>query len=205
MGESPILRAGVGPPPFCVGGAGMQRIMIFGGSGSGKSTLARQVGAALDLPVVHLDHIYWQPGWVQRPADQVLALAQAAAEADAWVIDGNHSASMEARADRADLLIWLDIQRSTRVFRVLKRALTHWGRSRPDMAPGCPERFDGPFLRDFVIGYDRKGETSGHARALAFTARWQDRRQVVILRSPAEMRRFACDAARKAPKRPDPR
>ena len=97
---------------------------------------------------------------------------------------------MEARADRADLLIWLDIQRSTRVFRVLKRALTHWGRSRPDMAPGCPERFDWPFLRDFVIGYDRKGETSGHARALAFTARWQDRRQVVILRGAGETRQL---------------
>ncbi len=165
----------------------MLRIMIFGGSGSGKSTLARQIGAALDLPIVHMDHIYWQPGWVQRPADQVLALALAAAKADRWVIDGNHSASMEARAARADLLVWLDIPRRTRVWHVLKRVATHWGRRRPDMAPGCPERFDWPFLRDFVIGYDRKGETSGRARAQAFITRWQGQRQVIILRSPGDI------------------
>lgn len=169
----------------------MQRIMIFGGSGSGKSTLARQIGAALDLPIVPMDQNYWQPGWAQRLADQVLTLARAAAGADRWVIDGNHSTSMESRATRADLLIWLDLPRWTRIGRVLKRIATHWGRRRPDMAPGCPERFDWPLLRDFVIGYDSRGDRSGRARALAFIEHWQDRRPVVVLRNPGEVRRFA--------------
>ena len=41
----------------------MKRIMIIGCGGAGKSTLARQLGEKLNLPVVHLDKLFWLPGW----------------------------------------------------------------------------------------------------------------------------------------------
>ncbi len=41
---------------------------MLGNCGSGKSTLARQLGAGLGLDVVHLDALYWRPGWVE-PTD----------------------------------------------------------------------------------------------------------------------------------------
>lgn len=47
----------------------MQRIAIMGCLGSGKSTLARKLGAALDLPVVHMDQHYFSPGWVEPNHD----------------------------------------------------------------------------------------------------------------------------------------
>lgn len=37
----------------------MKRIAIIGCGGSGKSYLARQLGAALELPVTHLDALYY--------------------------------------------------------------------------------------------------------------------------------------------------
>jgi adenylate kinase family enzyme len=40
----------------------MQRIMIIGRPGSGKSTLARELGRITGLPLVHIDHIHWEPG-----------------------------------------------------------------------------------------------------------------------------------------------
>jgi hypothetical protein len=34
--------------------------------------------------------------------------------------------------------------------------MTHWGRSRADMGPGCPERFDRE-LMGFIWNFDRDG------------------------------------------------
>ena len=41
----------------------MERILIIGCGGAGKSTLARRLGEKTGLPVVHLDKLYWRPGW----------------------------------------------------------------------------------------------------------------------------------------------
>jgi adenylate kinase family enzyme len=48
----------------------MQRVMIVGQPGSGKSTLARKLGQRTGLPVIHIDTIHWQPGWVERSWDE---------------------------------------------------------------------------------------------------------------------------------------
>ncbi len=53
----------------------MQRVMIVGGPGSGKSTLARRLGANTGLPVFHMDHTHWQPGWIEREDSFLLANA----------------------------------------------------------------------------------------------------------------------------------
>jgi adenylate kinase family enzyme len=48
----------------------MQRVMIVGQPGSGKSTLARKLGQRTGLPVIHIDTIHRQPGWVERSWDE---------------------------------------------------------------------------------------------------------------------------------------
>lgn len=86
----------------------MKRVMIFGGSGSGKSTLAQRLGAITGLPVVHIDPMYWKPGWVQREAEETRALALEATAKDAWVFEGNHHSTMPERIARADhMIFWI--------------------------------------------------------------------------------------------------
>jgi adenylate kinase family enzyme len=129
------------------GVAAMQRVMIVGSAGSGKSTLARQIGSLLDLPVVHLDTLYWRPGWIETGPDEWREQVRAASQPDQWVIDGNYSDTIDLRFDRADTAIFLDIPRRTCLYRVLRRSVLHHGEIRPDCAPGCPERFDWTFLK----------------------------------------------------------
>ncbi len=168
---------------------GLRRIMIIGGSGSGKSTLARQIGAVSGLPVVNIDPMYWAPGWVQRPLAETRALSLAAAAQEAWVFEGNHGDTMDARAERADLIVFLDISRWVRLRGVLWRSLRFYGQTRPDMSQNCPERFDFGFLRTFVWGYDRRSRP----RAMDVLARWQGKREIVHLCSRAAVHRFLCD------------
>ncbi len=163
----------------------IQRILILGGPGSGKSTLARAVANRLGLPCVHLDQIYWLPGWVEQTEGQIQAATRQAADADCWVIEGNYSDSWEHRAERANLIVSLDMPRGLRMWRIFKRTLRHYGQSRPDMTPGCPERMSWEFLR-FAWGYDAEGRK----KMTALLDRWQERRQVLCLGSRAEVRKF---------------
>jgi len=164
----------------------MQRIMIIGASGAGKSTLARALGERLGLPVVHGDPFFFHPGWVPREKAETAALFNAAAMQDRWIIDGNNSSTMEFRAERADLIIYLELGRLRRLARTLLRTLRYWGRARPDMAPGCPERFDAAFQFDWVWNFDRH---SGPKMA-KFLTRWDGKRRILRLASPQAVREY---------------
>jgi len=59
----------------------MKRIMIIGASGAGKSTLARWLGQSLNLPVVHIDSMYFTQGWVERPREETLVMIREATQA----------------------------------------------------------------------------------------------------------------------------
>ncbi|MEL7213349.1 MAG: DNA topology modulation protein FlaR [Pseudomonadota bacterium] len=127
----------------------MQRVMIVGQPGSGKSTLARLLGARTGLPIYHMDHIHWKPGWVERPHDEKTAMTREIHRKPRWIFEGGHSATYTDRLAHADTLIWIDIGLSLRVWRVLRRSLIHRGRNRPDLPEGCPEQFNAETL-DFL-------------------------------------------------------
>ena len=115
------------------------RIAIVGAPGSGKSSLARALGARLDLPVFHMGHIHWKPDWVERSRAEKMALARDVLVRDAWVFEGGFSAIQEERLARAEAVVWLDLPYTLRMWRVLRRTITWYGRVRPDMQKGCPE------------------------------------------------------------------
>ena len=125
----------------------MERIVIIGCGGSGKSTLARQLGEKLNIPVVHLDKLWWKPNWVESSREEFDAkLAQELAK-PRWIMDGNFNRTMPKRVARCDTIIYLDFSRFACLLGVLKRVITTYGKVRPDMGDGCPERFDWEFLK----------------------------------------------------------
>ena len=124
-----------------------KRIAIIGCGGSGKSTLAAKLGPALGIPVVHLDVHYWNPGWVPMPRDEWESEVESLLSRESWIMDGNYGSTMEKRLAASDAVIFMDFPRRVCLWRVIKRRFQHIRGSRPDMAPGCPERFlEGRFL-----------------------------------------------------------
>ena len=125
----------------------MERIMIIGCGGAGKSTLARQLGEKLNIPVVHLDKLFWHPGWVESSKEEIDEKIRIEMEKPQWIMDGNFNRTLPERLKCCDTVIYLDFSRVSCLLGVAKRIITTYGRVRPDMGEGCPERIDLDFLK----------------------------------------------------------
>lgn len=66
---------------------------------------------------------------------------------DKWIIDGNFDRTIEERLNRCDTVIFLDYPRRTCLIGAIKRVIINYGKVRPDMGEGCPEKFDFEFLK----------------------------------------------------------
>ena len=161
----------------------MERVLIVGSPGAGKSTLAREVARLTGLPLVHLDQLHWSAGWVESTRDELEAKVREAIAAPRWVIDGNYGGTLQLRLIRADTVIDLDLPRWLCVFSIVRRAIAHRGRTRSDMAPGCPEHLNWEFLA-YTFHFPGEGR-----RRLEETMRSFPGRRI-RLRSRREVRRF---------------
>ncbi len=132
----------------------MRRVLIIGCGGAGKSHFAVELGRAIDLPVIHLDCLYWKPGWQETPKDQWTKVVERAAAADAWIMDGNFKGTLAHRLTRADTVIFLDLPRTVCLLRVAKRWLIARWQQRVGMIEGCPERWDWDFIK-WIWGFER--------------------------------------------------
>lgn len=164
----------------------MKRIAIVGCGGSGKSTLARRLGAALGLPVVHLDVHYWRPGWTATPGDEWSRRQAELVAPEEWIADGTFGETLDLRFEAADTIVFLDLPRRLCLARALLRLWRDRGRSRPDLPDGCPESFDLAFL-SWVWRWRRRSRPL----VLAKIEEYRPGRRVVILRDPAEVEAFA--------------
>jgi adenylate kinase family enzyme len=165
----------------------MRRIMIVGQPGAGKSTLAARLGELTGLPVIHIDRIHWQPGWVERSKAEKTRLCLEAERQDRWVFEGGHSATWPSRLARADILVWLDLPVWLRLWRVVRRAIVGLGKTRPDMAEGCPERLRS--LPEF-ISYIWTTRQSAQEKLHALVQSARNECEVVRLRSDADSAAF---------------
>ncbi len=135
----------------------MDRIVVIGSPGSGKSTFARELAARTGASAVHLDQLYWQPGW-KPPADldAFRSAVNAVLAKDRWILDGEFFTSLSPeRFARAEVMVLLDLPTTLSLFRAIKRWWTYRAETRPDLAPGCPEKFDLDFYR-YIVTYRTK-------------------------------------------------
>lgn len=133
----------------------MKKILVIGSGGAGKSTFAKRLGELLNINVIHLDKLYWQPGWVEPPKEKWAALVEEICRYDEWIMDGNYSGTLERRLAACDVVVFLDLPPHICVWRVFKRVMQYRNMTRPDMAEGCHERFSLQFLL-WVWNYRRR-------------------------------------------------
>lgn len=136
----------------------MKKVLVIGSSGAGKSTFSRRLHWAANLPLIHLDRLYWKPNWGETTDKaEWKRTIENALRGDAWIMDGNYSGTLEMRLEKCDTVIFLELPRLLCIYRILKRVALYKKGSRPDMANDCDERFDWEFLK-FVWNYPTRSK-----------------------------------------------
>ncbi|HMQ60408.1 MAG TPA: hypothetical protein PKE06_07060 [Flavilitoribacter sp.] len=133
----------------------MNRIMVIGCSGAGKSSLSRELSRILGIELHHLDRYYWRAGWQEAPHAEWKQSHLDLISQPKWIIDGNYGSTMEMRLTHADTVVFLDYSRWICLYRAVKRMIVGFGKTRPDMAQGCPEHFDREFL-SYIFHFPEK-------------------------------------------------
>jgi len=167
----------------------MERVLVIGSGGSGKTTVARTIAERLGVPLIHLDALYWRPGWTPTPPDEWERSVAELIARPRWVMDGNYGGTLGMRLAACDGVVFLDMPRRVCLWRILKRRVRYRGRRRPDVAPGCPERVTWEFVR-WVWTYRKRRRGAILERLGALTGC-----RVVILSSRREVERFLASLA----------
>ena len=163
----------------------MKRVLVIGSGGSGKTTFAKQLAARTGLPLIHLDQLFWSPGWVPTPDPEWDRTIAELSAREAWIMDGNYGRTLAPRLAAADTVIFLDLPRLVCTWRIFQRQIRYAGRTRPDSAPGCPEKLTWEFV-SWVWTYPERRRPGVMAQLDVMRAN----KRVVILRSQAEVNRF---------------
>jgi adenylate kinase family enzyme len=163
----------------------MRRIAIIGPTASGKSTLASRLSPLLDIPVYHLDALYWRPGRVPTPWDEWDESLREIVAREEWIIDGNFTRTLPERIEAADAVIFLDLPRRLCAAAVIRRRIRYRLRRAPGMPIGSRPMFN-RLLFHWIWTFPQ----DHRPLFLDFLEKHAEGRRIVILHSRREVRQF---------------
>jgi adenylate kinase family enzyme len=154
----------------------MDRITLVGCGGSGKTFLARQLAVILNLPITHLDAIYYHAGWNPLLGDAFAAAQRDLVAGPRWLIEGNYASTLPIRLAASDTVIFLNLPAVTCLLGIAQRRWRYRGGQHAQV--GVYDRITWNFIR-YVLGYRR----TMRPRVMALITEHAARAQVITLTS----------------------
>lgn len=165
----------------------IRRLAIVGNTGTGKTTLGNRLAPILNLPVTHLDLMYWQPGWKRTEPDDFDSAHHNAIHDAEWIIDGNGVlTTIPWRLERADTVIFTDYPLWRNYWWALKRQVKFAIRPRPDLPQNCPML---P-ITFRVLGLIWEFQRGIRFQLLHALAQLGPEKRIIHLRRPSDLRRL---------------
>jgi adenylate kinase family enzyme len=165
----------------------VNRIVVTGPAGAGKSGLARELGGLLGIRVLHLDTLFWKPGWVPTPRNEFEAMQRRELATDSWIADAQYDDMLPDWVERADTVVFVDASLLRCLWRVSRRRLDrHESVGTPSgTKPGALHRSLLKFLRN-----QWRYRTRVRRELLAELAHEREGRRVVVLRRGSDAAAF---------------
>jgi len=127
----------------------MEKVIIIGCPGSGKSTFGREIKRITELPLYHLDMMFWNEDKTTVSKEIFIERLQEVMSNPKWIIDGNYSGSMEMRIKECDTVFFLDYPTEVCMDGIRDRK----GKPRSDMPWIENDNTDEEFI-DFIKNYN---------------------------------------------------
>lgn len=125
----------------------MDRAIIIGPSGAGKSYFSKQLADITNLPLYHLDNIFWKEDRTHISRDEFDKKLLEILEKDEWIIDGDYSRTYDIRMKYADTIYFLDFPLEVALAGVESRI----GKPRDDI-PWREDIFD-PEFKQWIMNW----------------------------------------------------
>lgn len=165
----------------------MEKIIVIGCCGSGKSTLSKNLSKLLNIPVVHLDKLWWTKNWQSVSEAEFDEKLKEELDKPKWICDGNFSRTQKYRMSLCDTVIFLDFKTSLCLYRAFKRVLIGRKKVRSDMAEGCAERFDKDFFR-FILNFNKRN------RKMIYNLLGENtQKNCLVFKNPKQLKRFIAE------------
>lgn len=128
----------------------MNRIIVIGCPGSGKSTFSKALHKITNIPLYHLDMMYWNSDRTTVEQSVFLKLLSNTMKKSQWIIDGNYQSTLELRLQVCDTVIFLDYPVDVCLNGIAERK----GKARTDIPWVEPENQEDNTFIDFVKSYN---------------------------------------------------
>lgn len=132
------------------------KIAVIGHSSSGKSTFSKRLSSVYQIPVLHIDKIFFEPNWVERDKKVVEAEIRDFMKGEQWIIDGFYRKLATERFELADKIFIFDFNRFKCLYGAIVRRFKYHNQNRDSVCVGCKERLNLSFIWWILFGGRKK-------------------------------------------------
>lgn len=86
----------------------MKKVIVIGCPGSGKSTFSKALHKITNIPLFHMDMMYWNSDKTIVDAEIFRERVLKTLQQKEWIIDGNYASTLELRLQECDTVFFLD-------------------------------------------------------------------------------------------------